>query len=104
MISSPRTPSGCSRLCSGPAENPSRETPNAETRTFAMVSLLMREEREHARVDLGPALDHDAVVGARHDPQLGARDRVRELLGVLAADQVVLARHDERLRADRAQV
>src|SRR5262249_51695125 len=55
----PPTPSGFSRLCSGPAPNPSRETPKACTRPLLMdAPLLSRPTPSRFHELLEPAPEH----------------------------------------------
>src|SRR5690242_681134 len=105
MISVPMTPSGFSRLWSGPAEKPSREPPNARTRSLdtprsyhrrlltASAGELPQPDEIAARI--AHARNLDVALHGRRRHQLpargaGARDRGIDVLDVEVADEALL--------------
>src|SRR5437867_3007067 len=100
---------------SGPTSVPASE--RTTTLGFSLMRCLLRgtrppvtaasastgEKLHHAGIDLGRLLAYRPVRGPGDDPRLGARDRARQRLGVLAADHIVLAGAHQHPRANRAQ-
>src|SRR5688572_2650070 len=67
--------------------------------------ILARQEREYRRVEFGRVLQYGEVADARQDQELRVRHLLRQLLGMVAPDRLVMVavRYHHR-RPDPAEV